>query len=276
MGEMRIRALSTPGEYEQVVHIQKAVWGFSDIDLTPAHHFDISVKTGAIMIGAFMGEDLAGYVYSFPARYKNHWIQHSRQLGVLPRFRGRDIGKKLKWAQRRDALAKGYKMITWTVEPLLSLNAHLNFHTLGVVTRTYLADYYKAAPALSMAAGVPVDRLYLEWHLHSSRVVQREKGLFSTEGMEAAAALEGSCIANPGFPGAPDFSLTEEKILIEIPKGIKRNSRQPSFVLAWQGAVRRTMEKYFAGGYWIVDFFLREDRCFFVLRRPQKGEWDGI
>ena len=276
MADIRIKGLSNPDEFEQVVRIQQAVWGFRDIDLTPAHHFDISVKTGAILVGAFVGEELAGYVYSFPARYKNLWVQHSRQLGVLPRFRGRNIGKLLKWGQRLDALDKGYRMITWTVEPLLSLNASLNFRTLGVVTKTYLADYYKAAPALSIAAGVPVDRLYLEWHLRSPRVEKRERGAVPMEGVEAALVLEASGGGNPGLPGEPDFSLADEIILIETPKDIVRFVYEPSFILAWQEAVRRSMEYYFAAGYWIVDFLLREDRCFFVLRRPQKGEWDGI
>ena len=276
MTDIGIRGLSSPDEYKQVVQIQKTVWGFGDIDLTPAHHFDISVKTGAILVGAFVGEELAGYVYSFPARYRNHWVQHSRQLGILPRFRGRGIGKKLKWAQRREALDKGHSMITWTVEPLLSLNARLNFRALGVVTRTYLADYYQAAPALSIAAGLPVDRLYLEWHLGSARVEQREGGVVPPEGIEAAPALQGSGGGNPGLPGEPEFSLVEENILIEIPKDIKGYLHEPAFISAWQKAVRRSLEYWFAAGYWIVDFLLREDRCFFVLRRPQKGEWDGI
>lgn len=275
MTEADIRRLHSVEDFDRVVKLQKIVWGLSDIDLTPAHHFDISVKTGAILLGAFVENELAGYVYSFPACYKNRWVQHSRQLGVLPRFRGGKIGKMLKWAQRRDALEKGYQLITWTVEPLLSRNARLNFHALGAVTRTYMADFYRATPALSLASGVPVDRLYLEWHLSSPRVEKRFVQSPGPPGPEIGAVLQRMEGGGPGLPGVPDLTRSEEQLSVEIPRDITRYAENRSFISAWQAAVRLALEHYFGGGYWIDDFILAEDRCFFVLRLQGKGEWDA-
>ena len=274
MNEVEIRKLHSIEDFDQVVKLQKIVWGLSDIDLTPAHHFDISVKTGAILLGAFVEKELAGYVYSFPACYKNRWVQHSRQLGVLLRFRGGKIGKMLKWAQRRDALEKGYQLITWTVEPLLSRNARLNFHTLGAVTRTYMTDFYRATPALSLASGVPVDRLYLEWHLSSRRVEERFVQSPGPPGLEIASVLQRMEGSSPGLPGVPDLFHSDKELSVEIPRDIGRFSENRSFISAWQEAVRVTLDHYFAGGYRIDDFILAEDRCFYILRLLSEGELD--
>jgi len=273
--DIQIRGLTELEEFGQVVRIQKAVWGMEDIDITPAHHFDISVKTGAILLGAFVGEELAGYVYSFPARSRSGWAQHSRQLGVLPRFRGKCIGRKLKWAQRKDAIEKGYSLITWTVDPLLSLNGRLNFFTLGAVTRTYLADFYRAMPALSVAPGVPADRLYLEWHLNSRRV---EQCLADGRSRTAESFRQALVRADGGWPqppGIPNLHLEDKILAVEIPRDIGRMTDNLSLVLAWQRAVRQTLEHYFSQGYWIDDFSQAGDRSYFILRLPEKGEWDG-
>ena len=59
-----------------------------------------------------------------------------------PSYRNHKLGFKLKLAQRERVLTQGVKHITWTFDPLQSLNAHLNFGKLGVISDTYKINFY--------------------------------------------------------------------------------------------------------------------------------------
>jgi predicted GNAT superfamily acetyltransferase len=168
--KVNIRPLRCFGDYEGCVEIQREVWGHADLDITPVHQFCISVQTGALLLGAFVGKKLAGYVYSFPAAFGRKNCQHSHHLAVLPDYQGYGIGKKLKQAQWKEALRAGYDLVTWTYDPMQARNANLNLHTLGVVGKTYLDDFYGRTPSLSLDIGVPTDRLLVEWWIKSARV----------------------------------------------------------------------------------------------------------
>ena len=163
MSEIRIKKLNSHTDFEQVRQIQKIIWHHEDIDLTSSHEFYISIKTGAILLGAVLSGKVIGFVYSFPAVFEKKLAQHSRQLAVLPDYRNLKIGKKLKWAQRKAAIQMEYDLITWTADPLIARNAKLNFHTLGAKAKTYHKNYYRSLPSLSLASGVPPDRLFIEW-----------------------------------------------------------------------------------------------------------------
>ena len=91
-------------EFEKLLHIQRVVWKHEDIDLTPVHQFAVSSRMGGILLGAYVGPELAGFVYSFPAVFKGESCQHSHLLAVLPDFQGCGLGKALKWAQREEAV----------------------------------------------------------------------------------------------------------------------------------------------------------------------------
>jgi len=68
MPEVKIKKLETHSEYETCVAIQKEVWKHDDIDINPVHHFCIAVKTGAILLGAFVEilQDLNSLISSQP------------------------------------------------------------------------------------------------------------------------------------------------------------------------------------------------------------------
>lgn len=295
---VRIRRLTHYREFEKLLDIQRQVWNHDEEDLTPVHQFCISSYLGAIVLGAYVGEKLAGFVYSFPAVFNGKLIQHSHLLAVLPDYRRLGLGKKLKWAQRREALRMGYDFITWTVDPLQARNANLNLHTLGAMTRTYLRDFYGRESALILGPGIPTDRFLMEWPIRSEGVELRRKKKFPScdlaavpRALEQKAEDEKSKTsrrdldpnhtgtkgrvprhAKRFFPGTPKLGLTDRLILAELPPDINpwKGTREP--VASWQEALRRVFEHYFRRGYAATDF-LFGDRCFYVLtskagRRP--------
>ena len=270
MAEVRVRLLRGWPDLEACVRIQREVWGHADLDITPVHNLCISIETGGILLGAFVGREMAGYVYSFPAVRNGECCQHSHHLAVLPAYRGRKIGTALKRAQWVEALRRGAKFITWTYDPMQARNANLNLRALGAVGRIYLDDFYGPTPALMLDAGVPTDRLLLEWRISTPRVRARMAGVRpSPDPARIVRAVEmkpgGECPAI--FPARPDLNRTEPRLLVELPRNIRDLKGTPGLIGRWQKAVRTALKHYFAAGYWLDDFISGE-RSFYVLKRP--------
>jgi chorismate synthase len=273
MADVRIRKLDGLAELEGLLDIQRKAWGHGDLDLTPVHQFRIHARMGAILLGAFVDGALVGYVYSFPAFHRGRFCQHSHHLAVLPAFQGYGLGKKLKWAQRREALMQGVNLITWTYDPMQARNANLNLHTLGALCRTYLENFYGFTPTLCLAPGIPTDRLLVEWPIKAGRVRDgwdRKRERYETGAL--TKALERVAGSGDPFPppGKPKTALKDRVLLAEIPGDIKALKPRPDLIVAWQAALRKVLTSYFKRG-WVADDFLFGDRCYYILRRDRKG-----
>ena len=130
-----IRDVSGTSELRSVEALQKEVWGCDDLDVVPLTMLVASREVGATLIGAYDGASLVGFVYGFAGYENGRVTHHSHMLAVNPSYRNHKLGFKLKLAQRERVLTQGVKRITWTFDPLQSLNAHLNFGKLGVIFR---------------------------------------------------------------------------------------------------------------------------------------------
>jgi len=271
MDNLRIRPLRSQADFETCLVIQKKVWLLEDLHLTPVHHFCISIQTGAVLLGAFLGKEMAGFVYSFPAVFRKRFCQHSHLLAVLPDWQGYGIGKRLKWAQRAECLRRGYNLITWTFDPLQARNANLNLHSLGAIIRSYLPNLYGRTPSLMLGPGVPTDRFFAEWWIRTKRVKQREKqtprSLDPTPLSRAVRQKPGVTSGN-ATPKRPDLSLAERRVLVEVPRTIWDLRHDPALIAAWQKAIRTTARHYFTRGYRVDDFILG-DRSFYVLHKER-------
>jgi predicted GNAT superfamily acetyltransferase len=278
VAELRIRPLRSRDDLEGCVRIQRAVWGHADLDITPVHNFCISVETGAILLGAFAGREHVGYVYSFPGVVGGVRCQHSHHLAVLPAWRGRGLGLALKRAQRREALARGYRLVTWTYDPMLARNANLNLHALGAVGRRYLDDFYGPTPALVLDAGVPTDRLLVEWWIASKRVRDRMAGRRPAWDVDR---LPKAVEAKPGgaypviVPARPALRRTERRLLVELPRAIRDLAIVPGLVGQWQAAVRTAFKSYFKAGFRLEDFISGE-RSYYILTKAPAGRGKAV
>jgi predicted GNAT superfamily acetyltransferase len=284
---VKIRPLSRAADLEEILNIQRRVWGHGETDLTPAHQFRITVRLGAILLGGWIGRRLAGFVYSFPAVFEGRNVQHSHLLAVLPEDQGRGVGRSLKWAQRDRAIELGYDLITWTFDPLQAKNANLNIHSLGAVTRTYWRDFYGAQEALVLGPGIRTDRFLVEWPIKSGRVAGRRAGVAPiTVPPDPAYALaaknESQAPGRPGRagrakaevpprPGKPDLALGGKIILVEVPRAVNALRDHPDVIATWQKGLRSALEHYLARGY-VVDDFIFGARSFYVLRHAPAEE----
>ena len=167
--DIAIRPCSTTEDFKACVQLQKQVWNFADIDLIPVRLFVVADKIGGQVIGAFEGSKLVGFVMAIPGSRTGHPYLHSHMLAVSESHRNLGLGRRLKLAQRDDALARGFELIEWTFDPLEIKNAFLNIERLGAIARRYTINQYGVSSS-PLQGGLPTDRLVAEWWLKSNRV----------------------------------------------------------------------------------------------------------
>jgi predicted GNAT superfamily acetyltransferase len=172
---VQIRKLETPSEFEACVHLQQSVWHFPDIDVIPRRMFVVARAVGGQTLGAWDGENLAGYALAIPGVRDGKPYLHSHMLAVSPAYRNLGIGMKLKFAQRDDALARGIDRIEWTFDPMQIKNAYFNIEKLGAIVRRYSVDFYGKSSS-PLHGQLPTDRLHAEWWLRSARATSRAEG----------------------------------------------------------------------------------------------------
>ncbi len=169
MNSPTIRACKDIRELEACVMLQKEVWNFDDVDLIPLRLFVVATKIGGQVIGAFDHDDLVGFAMSIPGARNGNPYLHSHMLAVRETFRNTGLGRKLKLAQRDDALSRAIRLIEWTFDPLEIKNAWLNIERLGAIARRYNPNQYGMSSS-PLQGGLPTDRLVAEWWLDSDRV----------------------------------------------------------------------------------------------------------
>ena len=178
--EVEVRSLASTREFDQCVALQVAVWGSGDGDVIPRRVFVVASHIGGQVFGAFTGDELAGFAMALPGVRDGEAYLHSHMLAVLPQFRDARLGRRLKLAQRADALARGYRAMEWTFDPLEIKNAYVNLRRLGATCARYEPDFY--GPSSSpLQGGLPTDRLCARWELGSERVRRVLEGLAGAE-----------------------------------------------------------------------------------------------
>lgn len=230
-----------------VEDLQKEVWVLDDRDITPLTQLVAVKQTGGQLIGARDGQTLVGFVYGFVGIEHGRTTHHSHMLAVRPAYRSFDVGYKLKLAQRERVLAQGITRITWTFDPLQSLNAYFNFCKLGVVSDAYKIDFYGPETS-SVLHRIGTDRLWVTWHLDSGRV---RNEIPSQAPVLVAMDSEGQpreLAGNAGLHGRHAF--------IEIPSDIDSLQRQNAgLAVRWRDVTRRAFTEALAAGFLVEDFF---------------------
>ena len=236
-----IRQVETFAELRAVEEMQKEVWGVPDIDVVPLTHLIAAQAAGGVLLGAFDRKTLVGFVYGFVAQEDGEIAHHSHMLAVKHAYRNFNLGYKLKLAQREAVLAQGINLITWTFDPLQSLNAYFNFTKLGVTADRYFVNFY-GEEAASFLHQFGTDRFWVEWVLDSERVVRR---------------VDKKDLA-PETPG--------DRLLVEIPGDINAIQQEsPETAHEWRERTRRAFTQAIEAGYVVVDFERRENVGIYIL-----------
>lgn len=282
----QLQILEKPQEMTAVEELQRLVWPNSETDVIPDHVLLAVAHNGGLLIGAYdvgdseiapAGAPLVGFVFGFPGLYytpDGPRPKHcSHQMGVHPLHRDQGLGFALKRAQWQMVRHQGLDRVTWTYDPLLSRNAHLNITRLGAVCNTYLREEYGEMRD-GINAGLPSDRFQVDWWVNTRRVYQRlSKNPRRPLKLSNFISAE-TPILNPAqfdeddLPHPQVFTLVPGQegqtqlqnqlpriLLVEIPadfSALKAANR--SLSLEWRLHTRTLFEDLFTRGYLVTDF----------------------
>ncbi|MBX3280880.1 MAG: GNAT family N-acetyltransferase [Acidobacteria bacterium] len=244
--DIEIRECTTIEQLSECVVLQREVFALPEVELSPVRHFIVTKNAGGFTLGAFDGDELAGFVLSVPAVMHGERALYSHMTGVRPKYQSLGLGASLKWAQRARALSEDIRYIKWTFEPVKARNAYFNLEKLGATVSDfqenfYGTDYGTAPEQADKKFGLASDRLFAEWDLKSDKV-------------EALAA--GEKFIQPGAPTAsvqimpdwlalvaqdPEKARAEQlRIRVEfetafdfgmVCRGFYRDDEQPAYLL---------------------------------------------
>lgn len=289
MAEISIKALKDLQEMHAVVELQRAYWGDSLESVIPAHMLFSIARHGGHVLTAYDGVQPVGALVGFigtgdqlnnPRPAMTNLQVVSKRMVVLPEYRGSGVGYRLKLAQRDMAIAQGIRLVEWTFDPLLSLNAHLNVRKLGVICSHYLQDYYGTADTGGLTVLGSSDRLVAEWWVTNRRVEERLKGarppLTMQQYLEAAAPLvNASQVTSDGMmlPNTEDTLMDlqgRSMALLEVPLNfpdLVRNST--ALATRWRTHTRALFMQLFNRGFVVTDFvrarYENRERAMYVL-----------
>ncbi len=266
MTDFTIRLIESPEEMRLVEELQRDVWPGSETDVVPLHMLITAVHNGGIVLGAFSGEKIAGFVFGFAGLEETPdgpRLKHcSHMMGIHPDHRSGGIGFALKRAQWQMVRHQGLDHITWTYDPLLSRNAYLNIAKLGAVCTTYRrSEYGEMRDGLN--AGLPSDRFQVDWWINTRRVESRlgkrprptlKMTHIARSGLRPFYALHH---AEDGLPRPPEQvpPFEDRLLLAEIPGDfLDLKSRDFSLARDWRFFTRELFETAFKADYIVTDF----------------------
>jgi predicted GNAT superfamily acetyltransferase len=170
--EYNVRECTELEDYAACLELQRRIWQYDNLDVTPLRSFVIARRSGGFTMGSFdRSGKMVGFVHTLAAfDEKLNPYYYSNMLAIEHGLQNGGIGFKLKMAQREHALKQGVPLMAWTFDPLQSRNAYLNIHKLGAVVRKYFENFYGNNSSSPLHSGMDTDRLFAEWWVGSEHV----------------------------------------------------------------------------------------------------------
>lgn len=286
-----IRLLQNFDDMHEAVELQKVYWG-DDLELVVPAHMLFSIATsGGQIIAAFDEAKMVAVLIGFlgtdaqdvtrPAMANLRLV--SKRMIVLPEYRGQGVGYKLKKRQREFAMRQGIRLVTWTFDPLLATNAHLNIRKLAAISTAYLENYYGTAQEGGLTRIGASDRLSVEWWVTNRRVEERLNGsrgvLNLAQYLEAETPIVNVSRTNEAGLAVPNDMFvvpTGSLGLVEIPASIEAiETADLALAVKWRFHTRDVFQRMFSAGYVVTDFILAthegRDRAFYLFSQADKA-----
>ncbi|MFI8081708.1 GNAT family N-acetyltransferase [Kitasatospora sp. NPDC086009] len=257
MTAFQVRELHDLKDFEDVKRLYADIWRTdSGGTPVPVEVMRALAHAGNYVAGAYRDGHLVGASIAFLATPPGTTL-HSHITGAAP---GRGIGLALKLHQRRWALERGLRRITWTYDPLIRRNAYFNLVKLGARPTEYLESFYGRMDD-AINGGDDSDRVLATWDLSAPPVTATVAGT-----CPPGTAPPGTAHAVRDRDGRPETGpIDAECVLIDLPEDIESLRRtDPGAARAWRLAVRHTLGELLADGARVTGL---HDRRSYLVRR---------
>ena len=257
------REITTPGEFEACVVLQRDTWGQDFSDVVPVSMLQITAKMGGVCSGAFDPSGLlVGLVYGITGIKDGELAHWSHMLAVRDEARNLGLGRRLKLHQRTIVKAMNIRSMYWTFDPLVARNAHLNLTRLGAKVDEYVPDMYGTSDSELHRLGT--DRFVVRWDLDgpaqdSDLDQANSQGALPRPRFDSAFGLEEA----PSPPEAPEIEVV---IPAEIDSVEARSFEQ---AIQWRASTRKAFVHYLSSGYEVTQFVPGPTEAHYVLARTQ-------
>lgn len=253
MGNLVIRSLTTMEELYQMQEVEAAVW---QMDPIPVHQTFTALNNGSIILGAFDGDKMVGFLYSFAGFDRGTPYLCSHMLGILPAYQTDGLGVKMKLKQAEIARQMGYEMITWTFDPLESRNAYVNLHKLGATGAVYKTNHYGSMND-ELNQGLPTDRIQIKWDIRNYKA-NKKLPIDSGKILSDANSEMEPVIKDDFYTHEFD---TSDCLFVAIPKKFQA-IKQSDIQLAkkWRMETRKVFQTLFENGFQARDLIREHNR----------------
>lgn len=263
--QIEIRQIGTLEELRSMQQVEKSVWQMPTI---PIHQTYTALNNGGVILGAYDKNKIIGFLYSFPGFDGEKPYLCSHMLGILADYRKEGLGKKMKLKQAEIAKQKGFSKITWTFDPLESLNAYLNLHKLGAVGARYKENHYGYMND-DLNQGLPTDRIQIDWNLENDRPSKAAS-------FERKKVLLDSKKNQPILKEAFSKELSSgEHWFVAIPVNFQK-MKVEDFKLAnaWRCQTRKVFQALFSEGYAATDLLRHHEdgTCYYYFSKQVEGD----
>jgi len=248
--EIEIKELDSFEQFEELAQLQKKIWHLSDrdqISTITLRALSMKYPIMGLILGAYHNETMVGFVVCTPTRESN--TLYGMIMGVFPEYHNFEVGNKLGLKVLEKCTKENITKICWTYDPLDSRLGHLYLNKWGAIAIKYEADYYQLKDEYN--SKIPLDRLIVDCHLQSTRVIKKAKKEMETLSLKKALSK---------FPVADENNFPDEpSILLEIPSDfniLKQTSLEQA--VAFRLKTRLVFEEYINNRSYFIAEMLSE------------------
>lgn len=272
-----LHRLTEPHAFSACERLQEAIAGRSFL---PAPILVSIDEIGGLVLGAYDADvdppRLCGALIDLPRRDAQGPAWHTAFHAVAGDVRNHGVGSDLRLQERTEARAAGIGLVTWTIDPLRSLEPHLSFNKLAAIAVGYQRNRYGELSDVRNQ-GLATDRLLVEWWLDSPRVVSvTDHGDLPHHyhvGLDQMEVVTKTRLTDNGLRRLLRFEMAprSDVILAEIPTDLD-GMRQidPDLARDWRLKTRDLFESLFRSGYTLTGFVHEAGRSFHLLERADR------
>jgi predicted GNAT superfamily acetyltransferase len=240
-------------------------------------------RYGGLLLGARdEAGRMIGVLLGLPGIKEGKVVHCSHLLGILPEWRSKHVGYRMKTRQRDFVLAQCLDLIVWTFDPLETRNAHLNLGYLGGICREYNPNLYGIMND-NFNHSMESDRLTVSWYIRHPKVEARLAGRRPAPRIAALLAsgtpILTHCVEVESEGNGESYvKLTEPFLgqhapvmLVEVPSNFQAIKRLDNGdARTWRYGARAILQDLFARGYAILDLLVdaqagRLTRCYYLV-----------